>query len=124
MEDDAQPKTPAKAANGAADGDANADGNNKIFASGFPYETTREQIEEYFAECGAIKDLSMPTWPDSGKFKGLAFIDFEDAESANKALEKDGADFGGRYLKISLSTKQSTPGKGPRDQARCFDVAA
>lgn len=22
----------------------------------------------------------MPVWPDSGKFKGLAFIDFEDSE--------------------------------------------
>mgnify|MGYP001475718304 CR=1 FL=1 len=39
-----------------------------------------------------------------GRPRGFAFIAFESTDAANKALEKDGEEMMGRWLKINLST--------------------
>ena len=44
---------------------------------GMPYETTEDDIHALFGECGAVADIEMATFPDSGRFKGLAFITFK-----------------------------------------------
>lgn len=37
-----------------------------------------EDIREYWSECGAIEDLDLMRFPDTGRFKGIAFITFEE----------------------------------------------
>ena len=44
---------------------------------GMPYETTEDDIHALFGECGAVSDIDMATFPDTGRFKGLAFITFK-----------------------------------------------
>ncbi|KAG6548900.1 hypothetical protein Mapa_009663 [Marchantia paleacea] len=73
----------------------------KVYVGGMPYYVSEDDIVEYFAECGKIKELDCVLFPDTGKFRGLAFITFETEESARKCLEWDGADMGGRFLKIT-----------------------
>lgn len=50
---------------------------HKVVASGMPYSTTEEEIRELFEECGPIRQLQLSRFPDSGNFRGLAFITFE-----------------------------------------------
>ena len=35
------------------------------------------QIWEYWGYCGAIESLDVMTFPDTGRFRGIAFITFE-----------------------------------------------
>lgn len=84
---------------------------NKIFIKGLPFDTTKEELQILFGTFGKIKDIRLVTkkWvPFSGyslvdkkktifptvdisvfrdgKFKGLAFIDYESEKAASKAV--------------------------------------
>ncbi|KAG0586880.1 hypothetical protein KC19_2G124400 [Ceratodon purpureus] len=74
----------------------------KVMVGGMPYYITEDDIHEFFKECGTIAELDCMTFPDTGKFKGIAFITFRTEEAAKRALELDGADMGGRFLKIEI----------------------
>merc|ERR1711963_184028 len=63
-----------------------------------------------FAECGELADVYAPIDWSTGNPKGFAFITFREAEGLAKGLEKDGADFQGRPMKISKAAK---PGEKP-----------
>ena len=40
-----------------------------------------EDIREYWSECGTIEDLDLMRFPDTNRFKGIAFITFETVRS-------------------------------------------
>ena len=48
----------------------------KVMVGGMPYYITEDDIHEFFKECGTIAELDCMTFPDTGKFKGIAFITF------------------------------------------------
>jgi RNA recognition motif-containing protein len=56
------------------------------------------------------RSFSMPTFPDSGRSRGMANITFSSAEEAAEAIKQDGADMNGR----SLSVQYAQP-RAPRD---------
>jgi nucleolin len=64
----------------------------KVMVGGMPYYVSEDDIHEYFQECGTIAELDCMTFPDTGKFKGIAFITFRTEEAAKRALAMDGAD--------------------------------
>lgn len=35
-----------------------------------------EQVREYWSYCGEIEDLDLMRFPDTGRFKGIAFVTF------------------------------------------------
>ena len=35
-----------------------------------------DTIREFWEECGAVEDLDLMRFPDTGRFKGIAFITF------------------------------------------------
>ena len=49
----------------------------KVVASGMPYTTTEEEIRGLFDRFGPIRSLQLSRFPDSGNFRGLAFVTFE-----------------------------------------------
>jgi hypothetical protein len=49
----------------------------KVVASGMPYTTTEEEIRGLFDKFGPIRSLQLSRFPDSGNFRGLAFVTFE-----------------------------------------------
>lgn len=88
------------------------------------YEADESSIRKFFAACGEINAVRLPTYPDSGKPRGIAFIEFAQSTGADKALELDGQEMLGRWLKISISDGQpsaqkekkpfsTTPGEKP-----------
>ena len=52
---------------------------------------------------------------DQGRYKGIAFITFKTKEAVEKALKFDGDDYGGRPLKVAMSTPRGDKGKGKGD---------
>ncbi|KAG8073234.1 hypothetical protein GUJ93_ZPchr0006g42599 [Zizania palustris] len=74
--------------------------NGKVVASGLPYTTTEEEIRELFERFGTIGSLQLSRFPDSGNFRGLAFVSFESNEIAMKSLELDGFKIGNRFMRV------------------------
>lgn len=75
---------------------------NKLFVKGLPHEKSEEEIESIFKPFGA-KTVRLVRRRD-GKSKGLAYVEFEDEESARKAIEKtDGMTIGEFVISVAIS---------------------
>ncbi len=77
---------------------------NKLFISNLPFTVTKEQIQNLFTEKGfKVKDVRLVT-QKSGKPKGLAYAEFDDAQEASQAVFKvDGTDIDGHAIKVAIS---------------------
>ena len=73
---------------------------SRLFVRNLPFETTEEELEEYFSVHGALVECHIPV-DDQKRNKGFAFVQYAsavDALEARKQLDK--SDFQGRLLHI------------------------
>lgn len=49
----------------------------KVVVSGMPYSATENQIRDLFKDIGPVAQLQLSRFPDSGSFRGLAFVTFQ-----------------------------------------------
>lgn len=85
---------------------------NKLYVGNFPYTVDENQLRELFSSYGEIEDLALIKDRDTGRPKGFGFITFASQQSAEKALEMDGKDLGGRPLKVNMATEKPARGGG------------
>ena len=84
------------------------------YVEGIPFDWEESKIAETFADCGGISRVKAPTWHDSGRLKGYALIEFENASGLAQALKLDGVKVeGGRWLKVSVSTSEGSTARQP-----------
>ncbi|MAA75942.1 MAG: RNA-binding protein [Salinisphaeraceae bacterium] len=79
---------------------------NKLYVGNFPYSVTEDQLRDLFEPYGEITDLAMIMDRETGRPKGFGFITFAQQQSAEKALELNGNDLGGRPLKVNVATEK------------------
>lgn len=83
--------------------------NKKVYVGGIPYYSSEDDIRSFFESCGTITEMDCMTFPETGKFRGIAFLTFKTEAAAKRALALDGADMGGFFLKIQpYKAKQQT----------------
>ncbi|PLB51712.1 RNA binding protein Rnp24 [Aspergillus steynii IBT 23096] len=58
----------------------------RIFVGNLGFDTTKEAIEEHFAQCGTVAHVHVATFQDTGKCKGYAWVQFEDIAAAEAAV--------------------------------------
>ncbi|HET7649615.1 MAG TPA: RNA-binding protein [Gammaproteobacteria bacterium] len=88
---------------------------NKLYVGNFPYSVDESQIRGMFSGYGEISELNLIMDRDTGRPKGFGFITFATQAAAEKALELNGRDVGGRALKVNVATdKPRTGGNRPR----------
>ncbi|KAG1673486.1 Squamous cell carcinoma antigen recognized by T-cells 3 [Nymphon striatum] len=82
---------------------------NKIFIQRLNFDTTSEDLKEYFKQFGKLKEngVRVVTFK-SGTSKGLAFIEYEDDASAAAAvLKADGAILQNAQISVAISNPPS-----------------
>ncbi|KAK0592760.1 hypothetical protein LWI29_024934 [Acer saccharum] len=72
----------------------------KVYVGGIPYSSTENDIKRNFESCGTIDEIDCMTFPDSGRFRGIAIITFRTEGAAKRALALDGSEMDGLLLKI------------------------
>lgn len=77
---------------------------NKLYVGNFPYSVDEAQLRQMFSEYGEISELALIMDRDTGRPKGFGFITFATQSAAEKALELNGRDVGGRALKVNIAT--------------------
>ena len=72
------------------------------FVGNLPYDATAEALTDWLRERGfdSVSSIRLPTDRETGAPKGIAFVDFADAEIAHKALQLGGETFESRTLKV------------------------
>lgn len=66
----------------------------RIYVGGLPYEWTEDDIRDFFRPCGKASAIDMLLFPDSGRFRGIAFVSFYSPNAAADALRKSGCTCG------------------------------
>lgn len=86
---------------------------NKLYVGNFPFSVDEDQLRDLFAGYGEIEELAMIKDRETGRPKGFAFITFAKQQAAEKALELNGNDLGGRALRVNIATDKP-PARGGR----------
>jgi len=87
---------------------------NKLYVGNFPYSVDEAQLRTLFSAYGEISELAMIMDRETGRPKGFAFITFASQQAAEKALEQNGRDLGGRPLKVNMAAERDSRGGGDR----------
>ena len=85
---------------------------NKLYVGNFPYSVDEAQLRSLFSEYGDISELAMIMDRETGRPKGFAFITFATQQAAEKALDLNGRDLGGRPLKVNVAMDRERSGGG------------
>eukprot|EP00127_Corallochytrium_limacisporum_P007396 Clim_evm15s250 gene=Clim_evmTU15s250 len=77
------------------------------FVGNIPFQLEEENLHQFF-EKSQIKNVRIPTDRETGRIKGVAFVEFEDVESLRNALQLDGNVLLGRSVKVDLAEGEQT----------------
>lgn len=97
----------------------------RVFVGGMPFSYEVDTIREYWSFCGEIEDLDLMRFPDTGRFKGIAFITYATEAGYEEALKCDGTDLDGQQLRVQkcMSAGQHV-GKKKQAPAAITDAAS
>jgi len=74
----------------------------KLYVGGLNYNTTQEALSAYFAQAGTVTSATIIQDKMSGRSKGFGFVEMENDEEADKAIEMfNGKEFDGRTLTVN-----------------------
>ncbi len=77
---------------------------NRLYVSGLPWSTTREDLIEAFTPAGEVLDAIIVTDKFSGRSRGFGFVEMATAEAAQDGITMwDGKEFGGRTLQVNVA---------------------
>lgn len=100
----------------------------RVYVGGMPYGYTESDVHGFWEYCGPIESIDLLTFPDTGRFRGIAFITFATEEGYAAALGCDGEPCDGQTVKVQkckwsakdrraamMAGQQGhvTPGQGP-----------
>ena len=87
----------------------------KLFVGNLPFNTSDADLEELFAQAGAVESVNIITDKFSGRSRGFGFVEMGSQEEAQAAIERfHEYDLGGRPLTVN-EAKPKEP-RGPRDR--------
>jgi RNA recognition motif-containing protein len=73
-----------------------------IYVGNLPFSSTSGDLEELFGEYGQVDSASVISDRETGRSRGFGFVEMASDDDARRAIEElDGADLGGRNLKVN-----------------------
>ena len=75
---------------------------NKLYVGNLLYEVDDQALNDLFSPFGTVTSAQIIKYRDTGRSKGFGFVEFENAEDAQKAIDAlNGQDNQGRRLVVS-----------------------
>ena len=87
----------------------------KLYVGNLPFNTTENELQELFAQAGAVQEVTLMQDRFTGKSRGFAFITMGSDEDAQNAISKlNGQTIEGRALTVNEARprEQRAPGGG------------
>ena len=77
---------------------------NRLFVGNLSYQTTENDLQDYFSQAGVVTSVNLMMYKVTGKSRGFAFIEFATPEEASKAVEQfHNQEFQGRTLTVNVA---------------------
>jgi RNA recognition motif-containing protein len=81
----------------------------QIYAGNLSYQMTDDSLRDLFAQHGAVVSVKIIRYPDSGKSKGFGFIEMDNDDEADNAIQKlNGTDVQGRSIRVNVARPKKT----------------
>ncbi len=85
----------------------------KIYVGNLPFSSTEADLKDVFERHGAVESVNIITDRETGRPRGFAFIEMEEASAADDAIRAlDGSDLGGRNIKVNEAQDRQRGGGG------------
>ncbi len=79
----------------------------KLYVGNLPFSATEADLRELFEAHGSVESINVITDRETGRPRGFAFVEMNDAAAASKAMQAlDGRDHGGRNLKVNEANER------------------
>ena len=89
-----------------------------IYVGNFPYSTTEQELRGLFEDHGTVHSVNLITDRETGRSRGFAFVEMDDAEAAAAIAALNGIDLGGRSLRVNEARPREGGGRGGRGGGR------
>ena len=76
----------------------------RLFVGNLSFQTGENDLQDYFAQAGAVTSVNLMMDKITGKSRGFAFVEFASPEEAQKAVEQfHNKEFQGRTLTVNIA---------------------
>ena len=76
----------------------------RLFVGNLSYQTGENDLQDYFAQAGAVTSINLMLDKMTGKSRGFAFVEYGSAEEAQKAIDQfHNKDFQGRAITVNVA---------------------
>lgn len=84
----------------------------KLYVGNISFNSTEQDLQDAFARHGAVESVAMITDRETGRPRGFAFVEMEDASAAEDAIRAlDGSDLGGRTIRVNEAQDRGDRGR-------------
>jgi RNA recognition motif-containing protein len=74
----------------------------KLYIGNLPFTSTEADLRTLFARHGTVASVNVIMDRETGRPRGFAFVEMEEASAASDAIRAlDGSDLGGRSIKVN-----------------------
>ena len=74
----------------------------KLYVGNLPYDTGETQLQDLFAQAGAVESVKVMRDMATGRARGFAFVEMSSDDEAQTAISQlNGQDLGGRALTVN-----------------------
>ena len=74
----------------------------KLYVGNIPFSVTEDDLRALFEQHGKVGSVNVITDRETGRPRGFAFVEFDDAGAADSAQQAlDGSDMGGRSIRVN-----------------------
>ncbi len=78
----------------------------RIYVGNLPFTATEEDVKGLFESHGTVDSINLITDRETGRFRGFAFVEMEEA-AADTAIEAlNDQDYGGRPLRVNVAKER------------------
>jgi len=84
----------------------------KLYVGNISFDSSEGDLKDLFSRHGGVETVSVITDRETGRPRGFAFVEMEDASAAQDAIRAlDGTDFGGRTIKVNEAQDRGDRGR-------------
>ncbi|HEX4086475.1 MAG TPA: RNA-binding protein [Chthoniobacteraceae bacterium] len=86
---------------------------NRLYVGNLPFTTTELELQDMFAQAGAVTEVLLMQDKFTGKSRGFAFVTMaSDADAQNAVSQLDGKSIDGRPLRVNEARPREERGGG------------
>ena len=98
---------------------------NRLFVGNLSYQTMENDLQDYFAQAGAVTSVNLMLDKVTGRSRGFAFVEFATPEEAAKAVEQfHNQEFQGRALTVNVARPRQERSPRPSSAAGAYAADA